>query len=195
LTDLQSRVLLKRPDYSIEETGVRVYSDRYKMLRIERNETDDPVPASAKVVTLDMQEMREFLFRTRSQAEFPGEALTLRLRKALRAQMLSGSEKPTTTQTVYIAPLSPVANECWVYWENQKLLIRFSSDIDLTNVEFWQHEKVVVNTWDTLNQVIVSPDEAPGSNVYKTRDQIGRALYNCLVLGKREDLAPLAQTE
>ena len=28
-------------------------------------------------------------------------------------------------------------------------------------------------------------EEMPGSNVYVTRDQIGRLLYNCVIFGKR----------
>jgi hypothetical protein len=43
----------------------------------------------------------------------------------------------------------------------------------------------MVKTWDVLNQVVVSLDESAGSNAFMTRDQIGRALYNCLVLGQR----------
>ena len=44
-------------------------------------------------------------------------------------------------------------------------------------------------TWatlrDVLNQTVVSHDEAPGSNAFLTRDQVGRALYNCVILGRR----------
>ena len=42
--------------------------------------------------------------------------------------------------------------------------------------------------WDTLSQKVVTMNEAPGSNEFLTRDQIGRALYNCLVLGCRHDM-------
>ena len=92
------------------------------------------------------------------------------------------------------APLSPVANEVWVYWENRKLLIRFASDIDLTNPAVWEHESLMVKTWDTLNQVVVSLDEAAGSNAFLTRDQIGRALYNCIVLDRRLEATNPAPT-
>ena len=57
----------------------------------------------------------------------------------------------------------------------------------------WDHEQIGVDTWDAYKQVVVSTDEAPGSNEFLTRDQIGRALYNCLVLGRREELAPAAR--
>jgi hypothetical protein len=46
----------------------------------------------------------------------------------------------------------------------------------------------MVKTWDVLNQVVVSLDEAAGSNAFMTRDQIGRALYNCVVLGRRLEI-------
>jgi hypothetical protein len=91
-------------------------------------------------------------------------------------------------QIAYLAPLSPVANEAWVYLENQKLLVRFASDIDLINPDVWKHEALMVRTWDVRNQVVVSLDEAAGSNAFMTRDQIGRALYNCVILGQRLEM-------
>jgi hypothetical protein len=40
-----------------------------------------------------------------------------------------------------------------------------------------------IRTYDVLTQTVVSLDEAAGSNEFLTRDQVGRALYNCIVLG------------
>jgi hypothetical protein len=130
--------------------------------------------------------MREYLFRTRAEATFPDEALRERLRVAVRTQLGVNPEgRFPGRQIVHLAPLSPVANEVWIYWENSRLLIRFASDIDLVDPAVWKHETLMVKTWDVLNQVVVSLDESAGSNAFMTRDQIGRALYNCLVLGQR----------
>ena len=40
-------------------------------------------------------------------------------------------------------------------------------------------------------QTVVSLDEVAGSNAYMTRDQVGRALFNCIVLGRRLEFEPL----
>ena len=45
---------------------------------------------------------------------------------------------------------------------------------------------------DIDEQTVVSLDEVAGSNAYLTRDQVGRALFNCIVLGKRMILNPSA---
>jgi hypothetical protein len=37
---------------------------------------------------------------------------------------------------------------------------------------------------------VVSLDEVAGSNAFMTRDQAGRILFNCMVLGRRLELAP-----
>ena len=54
----------------------------------------------------------------------------------------------------------------------------------------WEHEDLAVKMYDLDEQVVVSLDEVAGSNAYLTRDQVGRALYNCVVLGKRLELDP-----
>jgi hypothetical protein len=84
-----------------------------------------------------------------------------------------------------VAPLSPVANELWVFIENKKLLVRYASDIDLEDPAMWEHQPLAVRTYDILNQTVVSLNEVPGSNAFLTRDHVGRALYNCVILGQR----------
>jgi hypothetical protein len=49
----------------------------------------------------------------------------------------------------------------------------------------WGHAALAVRTYDLAEQTVVSLDEVPGSNEFLTRDQVGRALYNCMVLGRR----------
>jgi hypothetical protein len=54
----------------------------------------------------------------------------------------------------------------------------------------WEHDELAVSFYDLDEQVVVSLDEVAGSNAYLTRDQVGRALFNCIVLGKRVALDP-----
>ena len=189
---LRCQVLVKRPDYVIEETGAVVKGRGIRIYRVSREDAPAEVAEGSVVIPVGVQDLRAYLFRTRSQSEFPEPALIQRLRTALRNSPQATNQAPVTgVQTVFFSPLSPVSNEWWVYWENRKLLIRYTSDIDLTNPEVWDHEQIGIDTWDAYEQVVVSTDEAPGSNEFLTRDQMGRALYNCLVLGRREELAPV----
>ena len=101
-----------------------------------------------------------------------------------------GEKRPAGKQIVHCAPLSPVADEVWVFWETGRLLLHFDSDMDLQSEALWKHSELTADVYDIDEQVVVSLQEVPGSNAYLTRDQVGRALYNCIVLGKKYELAP-----
>jgi hypothetical protein len=179
-------VKVKKADYAIEEVGIEVKSKGFRMVNVARVPVPAEPPPGTEVVEIDPAAMREYLFRTRQQAEFPDAAMGKQLREALREHMEVGpAPQEGEEQVVHLAPLSPVANELWIFWENRKMLIRVASDIDLEQPEMWQHRKLGIRTYDILNQTVVSLREAAGSNAFLTRDQVGRALYNCMVLGKR----------
>jgi hypothetical protein len=148
-------------------------------------------------VQISRSELREYLFNKRGSVTFPDEALTERLRGALLTQIEqhladAGKTLPDGDRIVHCAPLSPVANELWAFRETGRMLVRFSSDLDLTNPAVWDHEELAGTIYDIDEQVVVSLQEAKGSNAYLTRDQVGRALYNCVVLGRRYTLPPSA---
>lgn len=177
---------VKKADYAIEELGVAVKSPSFRIVNVARREVPSAPPADSVPVAANYEEMKAYLFRTRAQAEFPDEALFERLRVALREHFgLDPAQREAGEHVVHVAPLSPVANELWVFVENKKLLVQFSSDLDLENPALWEHQSMVVRTYDVLNQTVVSLHEAPGSNAFLTRDQVGRALYNCVILGRR----------
>lgn len=184
------RVVLKKADYTIEETGSVVKGRGFRMVQVGRSNIPSGAPAGATVLGFPVEDMRNFLFTTRTNSEFPSDALLERLRTALRKKLTAEEMKENAgrLQIVHLAPLSPVSNELWVFHENSKTLIRFTSDIDLTNEEVWEHEQIDVRTYDCFNQVVVSMDEAPGSNEFLTRDRIGRAMYNCIILGRRLEM-------
>ena len=183
------KVSLKRTDYRIAELNLAVRSRGYRISRVSR----EKAPASADdyaVLRLPMPALREYLFQTRNQREYPDATLATRLREAVKAEL--GDKKIATVNGAHIchvAPLSPVSNELWVYWENARLLVRFTSDLDLSNPAVWRQEHLTVRTFDVDQQVVLSFTEAPGSNAFLTRHQIGRILYNCLVLGDRQTVA------
>ena len=186
LPRLGIEVQVKKADYAIEELGLEVRAKGFRIANVARVPVPAAPPPGTAVVELDPAEMREYLFRTRFQSEFPDDAMIERLRRALREHFgLDPAAREAGRHVVHVAPLSPVANELWVFVENKKLLVRFASDVDLENPAMWEHQSLAVRTYDVLNQTVVSLHEVPGSNAFLTRDQVGRALYNCLVLGRR----------
>lgn len=200
LPQLRISARVKCADYSIPELAVTVRSDTFKIVGVSRVTLEDSPPADCLLLKVPYAEMREHLFRTRRDSRFPEGELLLRLRRATRNELLKdvarrAADTPTGTQIVHLAPLSPVANETWIFWETGRRLIRFASDIDLADPAVWEHEELAVRLFDVDEQVVVSLDEVAGSNAYLTRDQVGRALYNCVVLGRRLELQPLTNAE
>lgn len=196
LPQLNVRVKVKLADYTIPELGTTVKSGGFKIVAVSKDPIADRPPECAEV-KVDFAEMRDELYRTRRDARFPEGDLLERLRRATRAELLKDvkrpeREAPPGPQVVHFAPLSSVANEVWVFWESGRTLIRFASDIDLANPVVWEHEELAVRAYAIDEQVVVSLDEVAGSNAFLTRDQVGRALFNCIVLGRRVELPPLA---
>lgn len=190
---LSTLVLLKKTDYTIDELDVEVRGDRFKIVNVERVDLP-PEPVEGEItVAYPVREMLAHLFQTRSQPDFPSPELSARLREAILEELGDHRDGLTGPQTVFVAPLSPVANEIWAYWQEGNLLLRWASDIELTNPAVWEYEELAGDVIDIDDQVVVGFSEAPGSNAYYTRDQIGRILYNCVVLGQKR--TPVIEAE
>lgn len=192
LPQFRIEVRLKKADYAIPERDVRVTNEQYRIVSVT---TIDPVarPDDAMEIKQVYTELRDELFRTRNQARFPEGELLDRLRAAARRELeKDGVRRPAdgAANVIYLAPLSSVANEAWVYWESGRRLLRFDSDIDLADARVWERENLSVRVFEIDTKVVVSLDEVAGSNAFMTRDQAGRILFNCMILGKRLELQP-----
>ncbi len=184
IPDFNIAATLKQSDYTLQELDISVTSDGYKVIDVSRHHGSDNSAASAYVIS--MKAMRDYLFRHRNRKTYPDAALSDHLSAEVNEKIRDIiSSVQNEQQLLFVAPISVVANEVWVYWENGRRLIRFASDADLGNASLWQHDTVMANIYDVDEQVVVSLSEVPGSNAYLTRDQVGRALYNCLVLGQK----------
>lgn len=176
-------VSVKKADYTIEEIGVPVKSPGFRITRIVRMDIPVRRRLSCQVVDVDMKDMRDYLFRTRNQQDFPDAVMVEHLRQALRKEVakeeISMANLPEGGRIIHLAPLSPVANETWVFWEDGRKLFYFASDIDLANQAVWEHETMMVRVFDLDKQVVVSPSEAPGSNRFLTRYQVSRVIQLC----------------
>jgi hypothetical protein len=184
LTGFSTKV--KKADYPIDDLGAEAKSDTYRIVNVSRIPIPEEKPPEYTAVELNYKEMKDYLFRTRSQAQYPNQAMRDHLRPALMSHLgLNPAQRKEGEQIIHMAPLSPVANELWIFWENGKMLIRFASDIDLENPAMWEHQALGIRTYDIEEQTVVSLNEVPGSNEFMTRDQVGRALFNCVILGER----------
>lgn len=186
-------LLLKKADYLVPELDIRIENSDYRIQRAEKYE-ELPAPLeNYQSFNLPKRETIAYLFTSRNRAEFPDTEMLERMRKTLRAQTAeAGQTAPTAPQTFYVAPISPVANDLWVFWESGGKIIRFSSDSDLTSKAYWEYEKLGVNVYDLREQVVVSLAEAAGSNAFVTRDWAARVLFNCAVFGQRFIITPEA---
>ena len=187
-------VTLKKTDYRIPELKLDVKSNGYRIVRISREPRSVSEDHDYVRLEFDTDALYARLFQERSQAQQPSDDLLARMKDSVARQVaelpLPAARK--SENTVYFAPVHSVSNEIWAYWEEGKLLFRFTSDIDLNNPAVWAQDTLAVSIYDTVSQTVVSHEEKPGDDGFITRDQVGRALYNCIVLG-RKSMIPTAQ--
>lgn len=190
-------VSLKKTDYRIPELKLTVRSDGYRITQICRDTCRRQVlQRDYAVMDLNLDALYERLFQTRLERTPPGEALLNHLLAETARQIAALAETPAATEarppdpdaTVFVAPISVIANEAWVFWEEGKLLFRFSSDLDLANPELRKTGALDIRLYNAVEQTVVSHEERPCDDRFITRDQIGRALYNCVILGQRHAL-------
>ena len=191
IPEMLYRVQMKKADYSIAELGMRVTNHNFKVISVERLDARPPIPADAEKVTFQRQQIMDYFFRTRNEKLFPGDELLYRMESAVTAEMPTiVSNALTTAQTIYVAPISPVSNDLWLFWETQRMLIKFSSDADLKSETYWSNKKLGVRFYDLDKNVVVSLSEVAGSNAFVTRDWAARVLFNCVVNGKKIIITP-----
>ncbi len=190
-------VKVKKADYRVEELNQTVKSNGYRIVNVSRASTEGVNPSECTKVNIDIKKLRDYLFKTRNMEEFPSSELLARMRKAMKKQVTSlrkydvkdslSDEKEQNV--IHIAPISPIGNDVWAYWESGKVAIHCNSDIDIANKEVWDHDELYFHFYDVFNNTVVSLSETALSNEYLTRDQVGRILFNCMILGKRIVLA------
>ena len=125
--------------------------------------------------------MMKYLEETRSKTEFPDEKLLNRMKTAFEQQFISLKKHELTKAVhddqqdiIHIAPLSPVGNDIWAFWESGKMIIHCTSDIDITNHEVWAQGYSTFHCYDAYNNTVLSLSETKGSNELFTRNQVGR---------------------
>ncbi len=191
-------VTLKKSDYPIPELKLAVKTAGYRVTQVCRDSCRRNVQRrDYAVMDINIDALYERLFQTRLDRVYYDAAL-LALLKASAAQQIaalhdaSGQARPHPAETLFVAPVNTLANEIWCFWEEGKTLLRFTSELDLANPALWTQESVTIQLYNAVEQTVVSHEERPGDDRFATRDQIGRALYNCIILGQKLSL-PLGQ--
>ncbi len=192
---LSFALTLKKAAYEVPELGVEIANEDFRIIRAQKVDHRPEDLSSCRRIVLSKKDTLDYLFRMRNQREYPDAELLERMRAAVRAQYLKLLDHPAPgPQILYVAPISRVSNNLWVFWENERRIMRFSSDTDISSKAFWQYEKLGVEVYDLEKDVVVSIAEVPGSNAYVTRDWAARVLYNCVVFGQRMIMHPASET-
>jgi hypothetical protein len=180
---------LKRADYSIPELQLEIRETEFRVQRTEESEESPAPEAQFTVIRLPAGETMDFLMRTRSDRQVPEGELRQRIRTSIiRYVGQHITNEVSEPQVAYLAPVSPVANDVWVFWENGRRIFHVSADFGIQEPSFWDHAPLTLDVIDLESSVVVSPEQVPGSNAFVSRDWMGRVLFNCMILGERVEL-------
>jgi len=130
--------------------------------------------------------VQDYLFATRTNRVLVNENLRTTARKLITEHLRKAHPAPfTEDQVLHVAPVSPVCNDLWAFWETGRKIMLFSADMDLSNPGFSQLSQLRLEVIDLDKDVVASTKEVPGSNAFVTKDWVGRLFFNCILYGER----------
>ncbi|MBT5901006.1 MAG: hypothetical protein HOH58_02735 [Opitutaceae bacterium] len=190
LPDVQFLVELKRSDYHIPEIDLQVRDSVYKIRRVDRVASPPAPLTDYRITTLTRDELKKW-FSTKSHGAPPlHEFLNNRLRDSLLFHQFDEHWDKDTVHIFYVSPLSPVSNDIWVLHENTNQLLQFSADMDVSNPETWAKTPMRPCLHPLEPALFLNPHRDRGEQPEFSKDFIGRALFNCVVLGNRIEILP-----
>lgn len=189
---IQMLVELKRSNYHIEEIDHAVRDEFFKIRRVQRAATA-PVPLDEyRTTVVNRDELREW-FSTKCHAAPPlADALRQRLRDTLLKHQFDQQWDDASVHIFYVSPLSPVSNDIWVLHENTNQLLQFSADMDVRHHRTWDKLNLRLKFHQLDPNLVLTPDRERTEANELNKDFIGRALFNCVVLGNRIEVLPEA---
>ena len=116
--------------------------------------------------------------------------LAKRLRETMLDFDLGREPDVTVTHVFHLAPISPASDDLWVFHENKKQFLLFSSDMDLSNEAYWESTPITLEVYNLAPEVILAADASAAGTNTLSKDFVGRALFNCVVLGERIEVSP-----
>lgn len=186
-----ARVLLavKRSDYHVPELNLVVKSDGYRVRQGSIEVAAPGEPAAWKVIRFNRDEVFAILKSARLHLHVPGpvtkEIVTGLLRRELQRAGVTGEP-----QRFFLAARTGVATDVWVYWQNRRVLLQVSGDMDLTDPAAAAHLPLLVRSYNLGSNVVASLLEDDRSNAHITRDRAGRAVFLCVVRGEEILVSP-----
>ena len=183
---VNTRVELKRSDYRIPELNLAIVDGSFKVQRVTRQTRPPAGRSNYEVASYGRAEVQDYLFATRTNQVPMSDSLRTATRKLI-AEYLNKNHPAAFTedQILYVAPISPVCNDLWAFWETGRKLLLFSADMDLANPAYAQLSQMRLQVIDLDKDVVASTREVPGSNAFVTKDWVGRVFYNCILFGER----------
>ena len=184
---------LKKADYRIAELKLHVKSGGYRITGVSRDAGSRETEAGDYArLDIDLDALYGRLFQTRLERQYPGDALLGQVQPHIvqLCDQLDETQRGKA-KTFCFAPVQDIDNELWVFWEEGRRLFKYSSDIDLDTPDVFGADRFDVTVIDPVAQTVVSFEERPGDSRFVTRDQIARALFNCVILGKTSTVPPL----
>jgi hypothetical protein len=190
IPDVHMVIDLKRSDYRIEELGLAVKDDHFKVRRVVREDAS-PAPLSGyQLHALPHARVREWITANLRTAGPLAPTLAKRLRETLLSFDFGREPDLTVTHVFHLAPISPASDDLWAFHENTKQLLLFSSDMDLSNEAYWESSPIALKVYNLAPEVVLSPDGGAAGTATLAKDFVGRALFNCVVLGERITVSP-----
>jgi hypothetical protein len=190
IPDIHMVIELKRSDHRIEELGLAVKDDHFKVRRVVREDAPPSPLSEYQRYFIPHARVREWITTNIRTAGSLAPTLAKRLRETLMNFDFGRKPDVTVTHVFHLAPISPASNDLWVFHENTKQLLLFSSDMDLSNEAYWESTPITLKVYDLDPEVILKPDGGAAGDATLSKDFAGRALFNCVVLGERIAISP-----
>jgi hypothetical protein len=187
----RTRVELKRSDYSIPEMNLEVVDRSFKVKRVIREPRPPASRSNYEVESYAQVEVQDHLFTTRTNRMPVSENLKTVTRKLIVEHLNKTHSDPfTEDQIFHVAPISPVCNDFWIFWETERKIMLFAADMSLSNPGFSKLSQLRMDVIDLDKDVVASTREVPGSNAFVTKDWVGRLFFNCILYGQRQVWTP-----
>lgn len=190
IPDIQMVIDLKRSDYRIEELGLAVKDDHFKVRRVVREHAPPAPLAAYQRHVIPHARVREWITANLRTAAPLAPTLAKRLRETLLDFDLGREPDLTVTHVFHLAPISPASDDLWAFHENTRQLLLFSSDMDLSNEAYWESTPITLEVFNLAPEVILAADAGAAGTATLSKDFVGRALFNCVVLGERVTVSP-----
>lgn len=187
----QAKILfsLKKADYHIDELDLDARSSSYRIVRGGYEAEAPGDPAGWRKLVLDRQSVSDELVATRERMHTPPPEIRELAVAALRREIARRGAH-AGPQTFFVASRTSVTSDIWIFWEDERLILQISADMDLTDPALVRQLPLLIRRFALGKNVVASAIEARGDNSVISRDFAGRALFVCLARGEKIVVEP-----